>query len=108
MTINLDMSFFSVVCDLKNCLYTPETELDDMTFQRIVSDIRGGQLENVQAILEYNPSEGWSADVTEDVMTAAFAGDGPPDTDSHEENWSDYSSERIEARLAGVRWRSVA
>ncbi|MBN9673474.1 hypothetical protein [Roseibium aggregatum] len=102
MTLNLDFSFFSVVCELKGCLYIPETDLEDMTFQRIVDDIRSGQLENVRAVLEYNPSEGWCSDVTGDVLTALCPeedADGDPNTPH---DWSDYRSERIDGRLAGV------
>ncbi|TYC55687.1 hypothetical protein FMN50_11625 [Rhodobacterales bacterium] len=110
MAVNLDVSFFSVVCDLGSCLYVPETELDNMSFRQIVKDIRDGQLENVRAVLEYNPAEGWCSDVTDEILAAA-----QPQTDLNQdeeaetpEYWSDYRSERIDAARAGVKVHAAA
>lgn len=103
MTLNLDCSFFSVICDLGNCLYTPETELDNMNFRQIVRDIRDGQLENVRAVLEYNPAEGWCNDVTGEILAAARPELKPGSDAETDEDWSDYRSERIDGPLAGVR-----
>jgi len=100
MSLNLDRSFFSVICELGKSLYAPETELEEMELSRIVGDIRSGQFENVQAILEFNPVEGWCNDITGDVLAMAFP--RRREADDGEENWSDYSSERLDARLAGV------
>lgn len=108
MALNLDCSFFSVVCDLGNCLYTPETELEKMSFTQIVRDIREGQLENVRAVLEYNPSEGWCNDVTGDVLEAARPHPEQDLTQDRNHDWSDYRSERIDARLAGVGQHAAA
>jgi len=102
MALNLDNSFFSVVCELNNCLYTPETDLEDMTLRRIVDDVRSGQLENVRAVLEYNPAEGWCADVTDDVFDAIRPEEDNPDEGDEPQNWSDYDRERIDGRLAGI------
>ncbi|PVB59343.1 hypothetical protein [Labrenzia sp. 011] len=105
MPLNLDRPVFWVICELDGTLYLPETELADMSFHRIVGDIRSGQLENVQAVLESNPAEGWCNDITRTVMAAAF-----PETDDESggEDWSDYSTERLDGRLAGVRVRVAA
>jgi len=105
MALNLDMSFFSVICDLGNCFYMPETDLADMNLARIVEDLQAGQLERVQAILEFNPAEGWCNDVTGAVFAAAFP---EPQEDATGENWSDYRGERIDARRAGVSARVAA
>ncbi|WP_428647787.1 hypothetical protein [Roseibium sp.] len=102
MPLNLDTSFFSVVCELGGDLYVPETDLQDMTWKRIVADIRSGQFERVKAVLEFNPAEGWCNDVTGDVMTAAFPAEEVTATDRREINWSDYRSECLDGRLAGV------
>jgi hypothetical protein len=105
MALNLDMSFFSVICDLGNCFYTPETDLEDLNLARIVADLRAGQLEQVQAVLEFNPAEGWCNDVTSTVFAAAFP---EPDEDLAGENWSDYRSEYVDARRAGVGVHVIA
>jgi len=96
--LNLDRTFYSVICDLGQCLYTPEIELDHMSFGQIVRDVQAGQLENVRAILEFNPAEGWCNDVTGDVLAAAF----PARTVTTETDWSDYREERLDGCRAGV------
>lgn len=98
MVLNLDRTFYSVICDLGKCLYTPETDLADMSLGRIIEDVRAGQLEDVRAVLEFNPAEGWCNDVTGVVLEAAF----PEHTGTSETDWSDYRGERLDARRAGV------
>jgi len=105
MALNLDMSFFSVICDLGNCFYIPETDLADMNLARIIEDLQAGQLERVQAVLEFNPAEGWCNDVTDTVLAAAFP---EPEEDAAAENWSDYRGERLNARQTGVSARVAA
>ncbi|WP_299817603.1 hypothetical protein [uncultured Roseibium sp.] len=110
MPLNLDMSFFWVICELEGSLYLPEADLEGMSLRRIIGDIRSGQIENIQAILETNPAEGWCNDITTDILAAAFPETGPdiePDEENvlSDENWSDYSSERLNGRLAGIRVR---
>ncbi|WP_209000414.1 hypothetical protein [Labrenzia sp. DG1229] len=107
MKPNLDTSFFSVVCELGKTLYTPEFELADMHKSQLVEDIMTGQLEQVRAVLEFNPVEGWCSDITEDVLSAAFPdmhdSDNGPAGDS-----LGYRSERIDGQLAGVARRFAA
>lgn len=98
MSLNLDRSFYSVICDLGKCLYTPEIELDEMSLPQIIRDVRAGQLENVRAILEFNPAEGWCNDVTGDVLAAAF----PAVNETVETDWSDYQDERLDGHHAGI------
>lgn len=98
MELNLDRTFYSVICDLEKCLYTPEIDLADMSLDRIIEDVQAGQLERVRAILQFNPEEGWCNDITGDVFAAAFAA-----TDQETEtDWSDYRDERLDGRRAGV------
>nr|WP_319383198.1 hypothetical protein [uncultured Roseibium sp.] len=107
MRPNLDTSIFSIICEIGNCLYTPEVDLADMRAHKLVEDIRTGQLERVRAVLEFNPVEGWCNDITEDVMRKAF----PERDDLREcapENWSDYEAERVECRRAGITARVAA
>lgn len=101
MKPNLDTSIFSVICELGNCLYTPEFELSELRKYKLVEDIRNGQLEQVRAVLEFNPAEGWCCDITEDVINEAFPDRQDPNSDAPE-NWSDYGAERIDSRRAGV------
>ncbi|MEQ9277766.1 hypothetical protein [Roseibium album] len=100
MSLNNDFQFYTVVCDLDGH-YTPERPLSEMTFDKIVSDIADGQLERVVSVFEFNPAEGWSNDVTADVMAAAIP-------EQEEEDFSDYSADRITADLAGVQTRVAA
>lgn len=104
MVLNLDMSFYSVICELGNCYYTRETDLAEMNLARIIEDVQAGQIEDVRAVLEFNPAEGWCNDVTDTVLAAAF----PGMEDTASENWSDYRDERIDGRRAGVRVRVAA
>ncbi|WP_269580816.1 hypothetical protein [Roseibium sp. Sym1] len=104
MSLNLDRTFYSVICDLGKCLYTPETDLADMNLGRIIRDVQAGQLEDVRAVLEFNPAEGWCNDVTDDVLSAAF----PEEDDAQETGWSDYGGERLDGRLTGVSVRVAA
>ena len=108
MELNLDTSFFSVVCELDGALYTPERDVAEMRLSRIIEDLRTGQFENVHAILEFNPAEGWCNDVTNDVMGVAF-----PDREfGYPGEWqavgSDFRSERVSGRIAGVTERVAA
>lgn len=107
MKPNLDTSIFSVICELENCLYTPEFELADMRKQILISDIRNGQYEQVKAVLEFNPAEGWCNDITEDVLSEAFPDLPNPEEDALED-WSDYGAERIDSRRAGITARAAA
>jgi len=105
MSLNIDTSFFQVLCDMKGSIYTPETGLEDLRFNQIVSDIQSGQLENVKAVFEFNPAEGWSNDITADVMAAAY-----PDLEDEGEgeDFSDYSADRVSGSVAGVEHRVAA
>ena len=111
MKPNLDTSIFSVICELDKCLYTPEFELADMRKQILVNDIRNGQYEQVKAVLEFNPAEGWCNDITEDVLSEAFPDLQDPEEDTLEdtlEDWADYEAERIDSRRAGITARAAA
>lgn len=104
MTLNLDVSMFSIICELGDCLYQAETELHDMKLHRIIDDISKGQFENVKAVLEFNPVEGWCNDITDDVLNAVTALDEEPVRG----NPANYSTERIDGKRAGVSVRVAA
>ncbi len=103
MSLNTDTSFFSVLCELSGTTYTPEMDVEDLRFSQIVADIQSGQLENVKAVFEFNPAEGWCNDVTADVMAAAF-----PELEDDGEDFADYSAERVSGAVAGVEHRVAA
>ncbi len=103
MSLNADTSFFSVLCELSGTTYTPEMNVEDLRFSQIVTDIQSGQLENVKAVFEFNPAEGWCNDVTADVMAAAF-----PELEDDGEDYTDYSAERVSGAVAGVEHRVAA
>ncbi|CTQ53216.1 hypothetical protein LP7551_01737 [Roseibium album] len=103
MSLNLDVSLFSVICELGNCLYVPETELEGMQLHQIIDDISKGQIENVRAVLEFNPVEGWCNDVTDDVLAAVCEQEKAcNELTGVQENLSDYNAERIDGPRAGV------
>ena len=106
MGLNYDTSFFSIICELNGAFYTPEFDLADMRMPQVIQDLRSGQFENVHAILEFNPAEGWCNDVTSDVLNAAFQAQTGAGSES--ENWSDYSRERIDSHRAGIAARVAA
>ncbi|WP_298963820.1 hypothetical protein [uncultured Roseibium sp.] len=100
MALNLDRSYFSVVCDLGNCLYTPERGLEEMDLKKLMEDIRSGQLENIMAVFEFNPEEGWCNNITDTVLESAFP---EPEQDIGQgAAWSDYGGEMIDGKRAGV------
>ncbi|QFT30952.1 hypothetical protein FIV00_10730 [Labrenzia sp. THAF82] len=106
MALNLDRSYFSVVCDLGNCLYTPERELEEMSLTKLIEDVRGGQLENIIAIFEFNPEEGWCNDITDAVLSDACP--EPGQKTGQGGTWSDYSDELIDGKRAGVQLLAAA
>ena len=72
MSLNTDFQFYAVVIEVAGERITAERSLSEMTFDKIVSDIADGQLEDVLSVFEFNPAEGWCNDVTADVMAAAM------------------------------------
>ncbi|MFN3247722.1 hypothetical protein [Roseibium album] len=101
MSPNTDFQFYAVVIEVAGECVTAERALSEMSFDKIVADIAGGQLEDVKAVFEFNPAEGWSNDVTAEIMEAAF-----PEQD--DEDFSDYSADRITADMAGIKTRVAA
>ncbi len=106
--LNLDRTFYSVICHLRGDAYARETDLVDMDFDQIVKDIIDGQIEEILAVFAFNPAEGWANDVTEDVLAAAFPeadDDTPPDGSQGGGEPCAYNSERIGVFEAGCgRW----
>ena len=106
--LNLDRTFYSVICHLTGEAYARETDLIDMDFDQIVKDITDGQIEEILAVLAFNPAEGWANDVTEDVLAAAFPeedDDTGPDGSQGGGDPCANTSERIGAFEAGCgRW----
>ncbi len=102
MSLNADTTFYSIICDLGQTVYAQELDVEEMRFNKIVEDIRDGQIENVKAVFEFNPAEGWSNDITADVMAAAF-----PEQDE-DDGYSDYRAERVTGAVAGVEHRMAA
>lgn len=106
MQLGLDRSFFTIVCELNGCLYTLERDLTDMTPAAVEKDLRSGQFDNLHAILEFNPAEGWCNNVTEDFLLRLDS--SPCPNAAQEMNWSDYRSERLDPQRAGVEARTAA
>jgi hypothetical protein len=73
MTINLDRSIFNVFCQ-----YTSGVEAvtdPSLTRDEMISDILHGQsgFTDVVAVIEFNAVEGWSRNITADVMAEVEA-----------------------------------
>lgn len=112
MAFNSDRSFFSVIAALSGDAYSAERDVSAMSFGQIVKDIADGQIEDVLTVIEFNPVEGWSNDVTADVLAEAFP--EKTDTGGIEEDFDgvhdgdfgdDYEGDRIGAFEAGTgRW----
>lgn len=74
--------------------YTPERNVADMDRATTVRDIAEGQFEGLSQVIEFNPHEATSRDVTEDVVhevTDIWAHSG--------EELSDWQVEFVEAHL---------
>jgi hypothetical protein len=64
-----DHDFFAVLCRHDGTSYFAELT-EPQTEQSIITAIADGQLEHVQAIFKFNPVEGHSRDISEDVARA--------------------------------------
>lgn len=68
-----DRSFYVIVCrGISGEPFANERMLAGMTETAVVADIASGQLEEVLSVFEFNPAEGWSRDVSEDIARAIF------------------------------------
>jgi hypothetical protein len=99
MAFNSDRSFFSVIASLGGDAYSAERDVSAMSFQQIVCDIADGQIEDVLTVIEFNPVEGWSNDITADVLAEAFPA---RDDDFDGIMDDDFEEDRIGAFEAGV------
>ena len=74
--------------------YTSELSLAGMTREFIVADIRSGQIENVDRILEINEADGTcrdaTTDIANDVCDATWGAQEEPFADLRK--WLDYHS----------------
>ena len=62
-----DREFYVIHVAHKSGDYSPEQNVCEMTEKQVVKDILTGQHENVVAVFAFNPIEGWSRDVSEDI-----------------------------------------
>ena len=66
--MNLDRSFFAILCRNARVDFFPERSLADTTSRaETIADILTGQVEDVQRVIEFNPVEGTARDVSEDI-----------------------------------------
>ena len=65
-----DCSLFIVMIDYGKFGQESITK-PDMTRASLIADVAGGQFERIVGIFELNPFEGWSSDITSDVLDAA-------------------------------------
>jgi hypothetical protein len=68
MTLNLDRSFYVVFSRAGDTdIINERTVTDAMSLPQTVIDIAAGQISGIHYIVEMNPHEGWSRNVTEAV-----------------------------------------
>jgi len=67
--LNLDRQLYLVISDHKSGAYIPEQNLCEMDRARVVKDISEAQYTDVVAVIEFNPVEHTSRDVTSEVMS---------------------------------------
>ena len=66
--MNLDRSFFAILCRNARADFLAERSLADTTSRaETIADILTGQVEDVQRVIEFNPVEGTAHDVSEDI-----------------------------------------
>ena len=66
--LNFDNSIFAVIVRMRGEPVMIERTLEDAaSLPQTVIDIARGQIEDVEAIIEFNPVEGWSRIITADV-----------------------------------------
>lgn len=67
---NPDTTLHMIVVRHPNGAYVPERNATDLGYAATVKDIVDGQVENIEAVFAFNPVEGWSHNVTEDIAIA--------------------------------------
>jgi hypothetical protein len=66
--MNLDRSFFAILCRHDRADFLAERSLADTTSRaETVHDILAGQVEDVWRVIEFNPVEGTARDASEDI-----------------------------------------
>ena len=66
--MNLDRSFFAILCRNARADFLAERSLADTTSRaETIADILNGQVEDVQRVIEFNPVEGTARDASEDI-----------------------------------------
>ena len=69
--VNLDRDFCLILSDFgAEGRAFIDTDLSEATFEQTVRDIADGHVDNVVAVLQFNPVKGQARDVTEDVARA--------------------------------------
>lgn len=72
--LNLDQEFVLPILKGSSDAYFTEATLSDaVNRQKLVSDILDGQIEDISAVVAFNPAEGWSRDVTAEIAEYALA-----------------------------------
>jgi hypothetical protein len=64
----MDMQLYLIFChDQHHGAYAPERQQCDMGYETTVRQIAAGEFEGVSTVIEFNPFEFTSRDVTEDI-----------------------------------------
>ena len=71
--LNLDRQFYLIITDHKSGAYVPEQNVCEMDRAKVIKDIAEAQYTDVVAVIEFNPAEHSSRDVTADIMSEVLA-----------------------------------
>jgi len=98
MHLNLDRQFYLIITDHRSGAYVPEQDIPDMDRASIVKAIAEAQHTDIVAVIEFNPAEHTSRDVTADIMTEVLA----RWEKTRGDNFSEWMLETVEQHF-GVR-----
>lgn len=60
-------TFYMVIERYRGDAFFPETTLDRTDLEQVIGDLTAGQYENPLEVVAFNPTEGWSRNVTDDI-----------------------------------------
>ncbi len=64
----LDKQIYIVLCQFESKVIIKERDLSDaLNRQLLINQIVSGELDDVVAVHEFNPFEGWGRDISEDI-----------------------------------------
>jgi hypothetical protein len=63
----LDLTLHMIIARHRNGAFAAERDVGDLGLESTIADIMAGQVEDVERVIAFNPTEAWSRDATEDI-----------------------------------------